>query len=359
MLKVCWISNIPSPYKVALMRLMAKDIEIIALFEKTQEKERDASWYDHCFDDLTVHYLNPKTYRLVLQEMAQTCDVLINADYTHSMSRYATKVFKKQNKPVCLLADGGLAIDRGLMNHIIAYFMKQCDYFLSSSIFVDDYFKFYHVPQQKIFHYRFSSLTQNDLIENHQLRIQKDTLKKEYGFKDEPILFSVGQQIPRKGVDILIEAVARLKTPVQLVIAGGNPEKKVLKMIEEKQMDNVIFVGFLNKEQLKYYYALSDIFVFPTRYDIWGLVVNEAMSFGLPIVSSRQAVASLHFEHESKNIILYDEPSQLCEKLEMLLHNESYRQTLSENALKGIQNYTIEHTASDLVAILKKVTQHA
>lgn len=52
MFKICWISNIPSPYKVNVMKLMGEEIEIHALFEKRKENDREDSWYSSDFGEI-------------------------------------------------------------------------------------------------------------------------------------------------------------------------------------------------------------------------------------------------------------------------------------------------------------------
>ena len=59
----------------------------------------------------------------------------------------------------------------------------------------------------------------------------------------------------------------------------------------ENDLTNVHFVGFKTKEQLEDYYRAADLFVLPTREDIWGLVVAEAMAYGLGVITTNRCNA--------------------------------------------------------------------
>ena len=58
MLKVCWISNIPSPYKVKLMNMISEDVELYVLFEQKSVSDRDKSWFLYDFNNYYVEYLD-------------------------------------------------------------------------------------------------------------------------------------------------------------------------------------------------------------------------------------------------------------------------------------------------------------
>ena len=66
------------------------------------------------------------------------------------------------------------------------------------------------------------------------------------------------------------------------------------------------FIDFLQTSELKQYYKLSDIFVLPTKYDVWGLVVNEAMSQGLPVISTSACVAAIELVSNGYNGYVID-----------------------------------------------------
>lgn len=107
----------------------------------------------------------------------------------------------------------------------------------------------------------------------------------------------VGRLVSRKGVANLLEAWAEMpadfKANTTLLIVGDGEEAPTLRgIVRTHDLQNVVFAGSQSPSTLPKYYAASDIFVFPSLVDVWGLVVNEAMAAGLPVLGSKYAGAS-------------------------------------------------------------------
>jgi glycosyltransferase involved in cell wall biosynthesis len=107
--------------------------------------------------------------------------------------------------------------------------------------------------------------------------------------------------IPRKGLDILLKAFYLLRSErndVSLLIGGDGPFiEHCQQMVESLQIPDVLFVGSLNPQSVIHLYEKSDIFVLPSyfmrnTYEAWGLVVNEAMSMALPVITTNAVGAA-------------------------------------------------------------------
>lgn len=124
---------------------------------------------------------------------------------------------------------------------------------------------------------------------------QKEEIKEKLGIRGTVMLY-VGRMIDAKGVKDLIEAFMGIQekhSDANLVLVGEGPDmEKYEKFCLEKKIPRLIFTGFKDQEELPQYYAIADIFVFPTHTDPWGLVINEAMLSGLPVVCSQAAGAA-------------------------------------------------------------------
>lgn len=352
--KVCWISNAPAPYKVEFMNVLATKVELTCLFEMKSESNREKDWYNYNFQGYEVIYLNEVNAKQIIKEKAVECDVLINSDYAKKICMYAVRQFHKQGKLSYLQADGGLAIPRGLMDKVISFVMKQNDYFLSSGREVDKYFLYYGIDQSKIKHYHFACMSKEEIEENAKIIQNKSFYKEKCGYKEDVILLSVGQPIPRKGFDILCNAMKDISNNVGLYIIGGEPEECVKKIVDDNNLRNVHFLTFKSKEELKEYYAGADIFVFPTRYDIWGLVINEAMSFGLPIISTDKCVAAMEFNNNYKNamIVRSNLDDELKRGIEQIINDDSLKNELAMKSLDGIKTYNFDNMANDFLHAL-------
>lgn len=134
----------------------------------------------------------------------------------------------------------------------------------------------------------------------HDVSCQRHEWFKSY---PRPVILSVGQLVQRKGYDRLIEACGRLASrgaQFTLIIVGQGPEQHRLEELATKsQIEH--FEVLPNQAQctLSEIYRASDVFVFPTLEDVWGLVVNEAMWSGTPVLCSQYAGCAADLLSES------------------------------------------------------------
>ena len=108
-----------------------------------------------------------------------------------------------------------------------------------------------------------------------------------------PVLLCVGQLIERKGAGLFVDACGRAAErgeQFSVVLVGSGPEKDSLcKLAEQYGLKNFEILPNQSQETLNEMYRTADVFVFPTLEDVWGLVVNEAMWAGIPVLCSQLA----------------------------------------------------------------------
>ncbi len=107
-----------------------------------------------------------------------------------------------------------------------------------------------------------------------------------------PYLLASSRFITRKALDVLLLGYARYRRraahPARLVLLGDGPERPALEaLVAQRRISEVTFAGFRQIEDIPAYYAFASAFVHTARIDQWGLVVNEAMAAGLPVVVSQ------------------------------------------------------------------------
>jgi glycosyltransferase involved in cell wall biosynthesis len=142
---------------------------------------------------------------------------------------------------------------------------------------------------------RIHTVTQSIDVEHWQAgrerwRPQRDQLREEFGALGTTFLY-VGRLWRGKGVDYLLAAYERLADrDISLLIAGDGVDEPALRaLVRERGLRNVRFLGFKDPGDLLRVYAAADALVFPTLGDPHGLVVEEAMASGLPVISSEAA----------------------------------------------------------------------
>ncbi|NJL10431.1 MAG: glycosyltransferase family 4 protein [Calothrix sp. SM1_7_51] len=168
--------------------------------------------------------------------------------------------------------------------------------------------------------------------------------------KSQRLCYSfVGRLIDEKGIPELLEAFILLpQENLTLAIVGnGACLHKYQNYCQEKKLDNVVFTGFKPEDELVKYYAAADIFVFPTRSDPWGLVLNEAMAVCLPIVCSTAAGAADDLIKDKVNglIVPVGDVASLAKALQRLIINENLRKQMGLQSRLIINDYTPETMA--------------
>jgi len=124
-------------------------------------------------------------------------------------------------------------------------------------------------------------------------REKRDDSRRTLGLRGLVFLF-VGRRWWLKGLEYLIDGFGELNRrysgQVSLLLVGDGPDGEALRQRCERQsIDNVVFIDYVQKQDLPRIYGLADVFVFPTLGDSYGLVVDEAMACGLPVISTSAA----------------------------------------------------------------------
>jgi glycosyltransferase involved in cell wall biosynthesis len=173
----------------------------------------------------------------------------------------------------------------------------------------------------------------------------------------------VGQLIPRKGCQHLIESAAVLAkkgyTAFELLIVGEGAEQELLKArVRQTGLDgHTKFLGAVSPEEVWNYYAKSDVFVLPTLTDNWPLVAVEAMHVGKPILLSKFAGSSADLIEEASNGFTFDpyDHSQLAAFMEFYLKNPLAIREHGARSLTIAQAYRPERVADVYMAALRHV----
>ncbi len=357
-MNIVWLTRSSAKYKMDLLDEIGKKVNLTVLFIEHKNKKRAQGFYGDLKGNFKLVSLKND---FEANEYIKQADIFVDSYYASDVGFYCTSVARKHGIPTVLYADGGIATKRFfLVENMISYFMKRHDYIISSSKVVDDYFNYYLKKPKKTYYYHMSSLKDEDVLRNKQFCGDRETYRKELGI-NEFTFISVGQTIPRKGYDILLKAYAEtgLNDSTQLLMIGGKPYEELVRLKEELHLTNAKFVGAIPKEELNKYYAASDAFVFTTREDIWGLVVNEALSFGLPMISSDNCVAAEHFkQYEDVGMLVKNEDIHGFSKaMKEIYADYKLRDEESKKALEKIQAYTIENSAKDIVKALEEIKQ--
>jgi len=172
------------------------------------------------------------------------------------------------------------------------------------------------------------------------------------------ILF-VGRLVPDKGIFDLLEAYAKLegalRREVGLVFAGDGVSRQDLEQRAKRICPGTVcFPGFVQREDLAGLYALAEALVLPTHSDPWGLVVNEAMACGLPIIVSNVAGCADDLVEDGWNgsVVPSEDSEKLSVAIDCLARQPDLRQRMSAHGLERIRSYSPEACAEGMAAAI-------
>lgn len=168
--------------------------------------------------------------------------------------------------------------------------------------------------------------------------------------KDKFRFLFVGSLSLRKGTHILLEAWQRnfAKDPsLELILIGKN---LLPKSLTTSKSNNIRIIDFLPQKEINTFYDLSDVFVFPTLADGFGMVISEAMSRGLPVISTECSAAPDLINHKKDGLIIKsDDLEDLVEKMTWCLENKNDLRNISIQALAKAQAYQWENYRKKLI----------
>ena len=117
----------------------------------------------------------------------------------------------------------------------------------------------------------------------------------------------------------------------------------------------VVFAGFCQREELAQYYRASDVFILPSESEPWGLVVNEAMEFGLPVILSNQVGSVPALLHEGMNGLSFPAGNSgaLAQCIERLAGDKVLRRSMGEASAKIVKSQSIDSWCEAVVRAIK------
>lgn len=348
-MKVLFQCNAISPYRNDFFNELAKLCDLTVCFEteNSEHTHRDKKWFEGMICEYKKIKLTQKNTFLkfkhgnIEDEIKKGYDCVILGNYLSFTGLKAVKTCKKYKTKVFVSADGALAKkDKFYIFLLKKHILRGCDGFLSPSEKTDEYFLKYGVKKEKIHRYNFTNLKNGEILPYY---------KRENN--PVPTVFSVGQFIYRKGFDLLIKACYDLR--VNMVICGGRPTQEIEELCKSLQVKNATFLPFKTKSEIAELYKKADIFVLPTREDNWGLVINEAMNYSLPVITTDKCVAGLELITSRGGFITPSENVQALKDGIVKLFDYDLRQSFGKYNNEKIKENTVENMAKAVIEAVR------
>ncbi len=335
-MKIALLTNIISPYRVPIYKSISNEYEL-AIFTSGNEDNRDPSFIEY----QTLNCQIKESWGFTFKKKIKNDDKIYDHKYLHIKPGVLIDLIRFKPKLIISVELGArtiFAILYGvifrvpvwvwwggtnhteknigyLKTHIRRLLPKFIDRWLSYGLTSTKYLEYLGVNFQDIIQ------LQNAVDDN----LFRNDISPKLSFPTKPVLLIVGQIIKRKGIYEFIDIVKRLKGEgyqFSVVFIGDGPEKVALqKLILQYHLNDIYLYSSFKPDEMPSIYKSGDILVFPTLEDVWGLVANEAILSGIPVLSS--IYAGCTYEIIPKNY-QFDPLNQdeFYQKLKLYLENK-------------------------------------
>ena len=347
MVKVSLITNIPAPYREMVHELVSEHFNGHYNVVYCAEREADREWkfqygkYQKALlSDINIGAVHNNIKILSILNSLKPDVLIIMGFYPTMLYTYLWALFNR--KKLIIFTDGTLSSESHLS---IIHKLVRKIVFIKASSFIGpsngaaDLYKSYNISLDKFF--RTYLCVNNDLFFTLPLNEKKYDL-----------MFS-GQFIERKMPFFFIEVAKGIKLhykKCKVLILGSGPLGDEMISLLNKYDIEYDFPGFIDQKELPLYYSKSKLFLFPTLNDPWGVVANEALASGLPVITCENAGVADDLVRDDFNGYILPLVAQLwIEKIITILDQPILYQTLSDNAVAHVKKYNFSNAAKGII----------
>lgn len=295
------------------------------------------------YDAIIIHGWNYFTHILtiIFSKILKT-KIMIRGDNSYS-SEIKKPLFKRMLKRI-----------------LFKYFIfKLIDIFLYIGEENKKFYRYYGVPENKLFFVPYSVDNERFGKVYEDLKDKRKELRRKMNLpEDFIIILFVGKLIHKKRPFDLLKAFEKIDNEkIMLLFVGeGYLRESLENYVKNNNLKNVIFAGFKNQSEIPYYYLISDLFVLPSGMgETWGLVVNEAMNFELPIIVSDLVGCSKDLVKHGENGFIFKpgDVDALSRYLDILIKDADLRKNMGKKSLEMIKKYSYGESIKGIKRALK------
>jgi glycosyltransferase involved in cell wall biosynthesis len=309
---------------------------------------------------LQSHWGTPPNWDLLGELARADYDAFWIHGYAHLNAWVAAAIGAARQTRVLIREEQTLLPERPLYKRAVKAVALRSLFARSYGLYIGEenrrYFRHYGIPDERLFATRYC--VENDVFRARarELEPQRERLRAQFGLAPEhPAILYVGKLYPVKAPLVLLEAFARVRErqPCSLMVVGEGPLRAAAEeLIARRRIPDVHFVGFLNRSQIAEAYAAADVFCLPSLSETWGIVINEALNFELPVVVSDKVGCAPDLVHHGENgyVTRAGDAGSLAEALGSLVADEALRRRFGRQGRALVASYSIEACADGIVA---------
>jgi glycosyltransferase involved in cell wall biosynthesis len=194
-----------------------------------------------------------------------------------------------------------------------------------------------------------------------ELAGRRDELRQAFGIAPDagPVIATVSRLIEKKQPEFLLEAFRRTRERVRctLLIVGSGPlEQPLREQVARDGIEDVVFAGFMNRSEVVRAYAVADVFTLLSREkETFGLVVNEALNFGLPAVVSDRVGCGPDLVSTGYNgfVVSSRDVDGAARAFASLASDAELRRRMGAASLERIGEWDVERSAAGIIRAVK------
>jgi glycosyltransferase involved in cell wall biosynthesis len=211
-----------------------------------------------------------------------------------------------------------------------------------------EFYEDFSIPRERLFLTPYAVDNEFFLRQREGYLGREAEIKRDLGLVvDRPVILFTGKLMERKRPWDLLLAYERLpaRDAVTLLYVGDGRQRGELEEYARRRgLAGVRFTGFVNQKELPKYYAVADIFVLPSDFESWGVVVNEAMLFHLPVVTTRRVMSHADLVRHGENGFVYEpgDVDSLAGHLASLVGDEGLRRRMGRRSSEIISGWDYE-----------------
>ncbi len=301
--------------------------------------------------------INPAIWQALT---SQRYDAILVHGYEHFTKWLTFGAARLTRTPIILRGESHLLSARpwhvrAVKSFVLHFLLRQ----VSAAVYIGQhnkaYYLHYGLPEARLFFAPY-------VVDNEFFRRQADLnrsrraeLRARWGVPEQvPVILACGKLYDIKQPLLLLRAyqTVRQEMPCALVFAGdGAMRAEVEEIVRTQQIPDVTITGFVNQSSIGELYALADVLAMPSRHEQWGLAVNEAMNFGLPVIVSDQVGCSPDLVRPGENgyIVDYQDIGAWADALRKLVTDPDRRASFGRRSLEIIGDYSPQRSAKAIV----------
>jgi glycosyltransferase involved in cell wall biosynthesis len=199
-------------------------------------------------------------------------------------------------------------------------------------------------------------------IHSDRAKPHRATIRARYQIpSDAVLLLFAGKLLPGKRPQDILAVLARLQAVVPQLCAAFVGEGELRPFLEAEMrrlgLNNAFLLGFKNLSEMPEMYAMSDVLVMPSNHEAWGLVTNEAMATGLPVVVSNRVGASMEIIRDGDNGFVYPvgDIDSLARIVRRVAEDPSLRERMGRRSREIIQGISYDQCVTGILAAVQSL----